>query len=517
MADQQAQPAGPDLSQGVALSDFSAATLLGHVGDDDVLLVRVGSEIFAIDAHCSHYHGPLAEGLVDGESIRCPWHHACFDLRTGEAARAPALNALAVWQVEPEGDRIFVRRRREQPNAHFNKTQVNKAGVKGPLEAPARIVIVGGGAAGFAAAEMLRRQDYRGSIVMLSSEAAPPVDRPNLSKDYLAGSAPEDWLPLRPDSFYADAAIDLRLKTDVTSIEPKAKAVQLAGGETIPYDRLLLATGAEPVRLPIPGADQPHVHVLRSLDDCRAIIASTEGARRAVVIGASFIGLEVAASLRARNIEVHVIGLEQRPMERVLGPAMGDFVRALHEEHGVIFHLGDTVTAIDGKRASLKSGGVLEADLVVVGVGVRPRLALAEKAGLAIDRGVVVNAYLETSIPGIYAAGDIARWPDPHSGENIRVEHWVVAQRQGQTAARNMLGQREVFDAVPFFWSQHYDVPVNYVGHAETWDEIAVDGDIAAKDCLLHYKRAGRDLAAASIYRDTASLQAEIAMERQAG
>jgi NADPH-dependent 2,4-dienoyl-CoA reductase/sulfur reductase-like enzyme/nitrite reductase/ring-hydroxylating ferredoxin subunit len=507
MADQQAQPAGPDLSQGVALSDFSAATLLGHVGDDDVLLVRSGSEIFAIDAHCSHYHGPLAEGLVDGESIRCPWHHACFDLRTGEAARAPAFNPLAVWQVEHEGDRIFVRRKREQP----------KPRVKGPLEAPARIVIVGGGAAGFAAAEMLRRQDYRGSIVMLSSEAAPPVDRPNLSKDYLAGSAPEDWLPLRPDRFYADAAIDLRLKTDVTSIEPKAKAVQLAGGETVPYDRLLLATGAEPVRLPIPGADQPHVHVLRSLDDCRAIIASTEGARRAVVIGASFIGLEVAASLRARNIEVHVIGLEQRPMERVLGPAMGDFVRALHEEHGVIFHLGDTVTTIDGKRANLKSGGVLEADLVVVGVGVRPRLALAEKAGLAIDRGVVVNAYLETSVPGIYAAGDIARWPDPHSGENIRVEHWVVAQRQGQTAARNMLGQREVFDAVPFFWSQHYDVPVNYVGHAETWDEIAVDGDIAAKDCLLHYRRAGRELAAASIYRDTASLQAELAMERQAG
>ena len=324
---------------------------------------------------------------------------------------------------------------------------------------------------------------------MLSNEAAPPVDRPNLSKDYLAGSAPEDWLPLRPDDFYAEAKIDLRLNTEVTSIDTNARHVVTAGGETIPYDRLLLATGAEPVRLPIPGADQPHVHVLRSLADCRAIIALADGARRAVVIGASFIGLEAAAALRARNIEVHVVGLEQRPMERVLGPEMGDFVRALHEEHGVIFHLGDTVTAIDGKRATLKSGGVIEADIVVVGVGVRPRLALAEKAGLAIDRGVTVNAYLETSVPGIYAAGDIARWPDPHSRENIRVEHWVVAERQGQTAARNMLGQREPFDAVPFFWSQHYDVPINYVGHAEKWDEIAVDGDIAGKDCLLQYKR----------------------------
>ena len=505
MADQQAPPSGPDLSQGVALSEFPGATLLGHVGDDEVLLVRSGSEIFAIDAHCSHYHGPLAEGLVDGESIRCPWHHACFDLRTGEAARAPALNPISVWNVEREGGRIFVRQKREQ----------QKPRVKGAVETPGRIVIVGGGAAGFAAAEMLRRQEYRGSIVMLSGEAAAPVDRPNLSKDYLAGHAPEDWLPLRPDEFYADAAIDLRLNTEIAAIDTKANAVVLAGGETVAYDRLLLATGAEPVRLPIPGADQPHVHVLRSLADCRAIIASASGARRAIVIGASFIGLEAAAALRAREIEVHVVGLEQRPMERVLGPAMGDFIRSLHEEHGVVFHLGDTVTAIESRRATLKSGGVIEADVVVVGVGVRPRLALAEKAGLAIDRGVSVNARLETSIPGIYAAGDIARWPDPHSKENIRVEHWVVAERQGQSAARNMLGQREVFDAVPFFWSQHYDVPINYVGHAEKWDEIVVDGNIAARDCLLQYKSGGRVLAVASIYRDVASLKAELAMEKE--
>jgi NADPH-dependent 2,4-dienoyl-CoA reductase/sulfur reductase-like enzyme/nitrite reductase/ring-hydroxylating ferredoxin subunit len=503
MADQQA-PAGPDLSKGVALSEFSGTMLLGHVGDEDVLLLRSGSEIFAIDAHCSHYHGPLADGLVDGESIRCPWHHACFNLRTGEASHAPAFNSLAVWKVEREGERVYVRQKREQP----------KPRVMDAVDAPARIVIVGGGAAGFAAAEMLRRQQYRGSIVMVSSETAPPVDRPNLSKDYLAGSAPEDWLPLRPEGFYAEAGIELRLGTEVESIDTRARSVILAGGKAIQFDRLLLATGAEPMRLPIPGADQSHVHVLRTIDDCRAIIASASGARRAVVIGASFIGLEVAASLRARNIEVHVVGLEQRPMERVLGAEMGDFVRALHEQHGVIFHLGDTVTSIDGKRATLKSGGTLDADFVVIGVGVRPRLSLAEKAGLAIDRGVTVDAYLETSVPGIFAAGDIARWPDPHTGENIRVEHWVVAERQGQTAARNMLGRREVFNAVPFFWSQHYDVPINYVGHAEKWDEIAVDGDIGARDCLLQYRSGGRVLAVASIYRDVASLQAELAMER---
>src|SRR5512140_3384669 len=234
MADQQAPPAGPDLSLGVASSEFAGATLLGHVGDEDVLLVRVGAEIFAIDAHCSHYHGPLAEGLVDGESVRCPWHHACFDLRTGEAARAPALSPLSVWYVEYQGDRILVRQKRPQP----------KPRVKGVVDAPGRIVIVGGGAAGFAAAEMLRRQEFRGSIVMLSGEATAPVDRPNLSKDFLAGSAPEDWLPLRPEDYYAEAAIDLRLKAEVASIDAKARNVILADGKTVAYDRLLLATGA---------------------------------------------------------------------------------------------------------------------------------------------------------------------------------------------------------------------------------------------------------------------------------
>jgi NADPH-dependent 2,4-dienoyl-CoA reductase/sulfur reductase-like enzyme len=441
---------------------------------------------------------------VVGHTVHCPWHHACFDLRSGEATRAPALSPVDCWKVEQDADKIFVKEKRAQPKPRRATA----------TDAPGRIVIVGGGAAGFAAAEMLRRRGFGGSIVMLSNDAAPPVDRPNLSKDYLAGSAPEDWLPLRPDAFFSDNDIALHLDAEVVGIDVATREVSVAGGKNLIYDRLLLATGAEPVRLPIPGGDQPHVHTLRTLADCRAIIKAAENARRALVVGTSFIGIEVAAALRARNIEVHVVAPGARPMERVLGPQIGDFVRALHEEHGVVFHPQNTVTAIDGRRATLKSGGVLDADLVVLGVGVRPRLALAERSGLAVDRGVAVDAFLQTSARGVYAAGDIARWPDPHTGEKIRVEHWVVAERQGQTAAANMLGLGERFDAVPFFWSQHYDVPINYVGHAEQWDEIAVEGDIKAKDCLLRYKRNGRVLAVASIFRDVDSLQAELAMER---
>jgi len=497
----------PDLTLGVATDTLADGNMLkGHVGGDAILIARRGDEFFAIGATCTHYGGPLSEGLMVDDAVRCPWHHACFSLRTGEALRAPALGPVTCWLTEVREDKVFVREK--APSLARSRAGTSHA-------QPRKIVVVGGGAAGFAAAEMLRRQSFQGEIVMLSDDDAPPVDRPNLSKDYLAGTAPEDWIPLREASFYVDQHIDLHLKTRVAGIDVPASEVVLDDGRKLAYDRLLLATGAEPVRLPIPGMDLPHVHTLRTLGGCRAIIAQAATARRAVVIGASFIGLEVAASLRTRGVEVHVVAPEQRPMERVLGAPLGDFVRSLHEEHGVIFHLSDTVTAIEPVRVALKSGGTIEADMVVAGVGVRPRLALAEKAGLAIDRGVMVNEYLETSASGIFAAGDIARWPDPLSAAPIRVEHWVVAQRQGQAAALNMLGVRKKFDAVPFFWSQHYDVPINYVGHAETWDALEIDGEIAKRDCLLRYKRDGRVLAVASIHRDADSLVSEVAMERE--
>jgi NADPH-dependent 2,4-dienoyl-CoA reductase/sulfur reductase-like enzyme/nitrite reductase/ring-hydroxylating ferredoxin subunit len=503
MAHDEKKPSGPNLTKGIASSDLAEGKMLtGIVGEEDVLLVRRNGTVHALAAHCTHYHGPLVDGLVVGDTIRCPWHHACFDFKSGEALAAPALSPLTCWKVKESDGRIVV------------GGKVDPQAPRPTGQASDHFVIVGGGAAGFAAAEMLRRRGFAGKVTMLSNDDAAPVDRPNLSKDYLAGSAPEDWVPLRGDDWYAENKIDLRLKTNVASLDAGGKALTLDGGSKIKFDKLLLATGAEPVVLRIPGADQNHVHTLRSFADTRAIIELAKEAKRAVVIGASFIGLEAAASLRTREIEVHVVAPEKRPLERVFGPQFGDFIKALHEEHGVKFHLENSVTAIGKDNVTLKSGGTIDADLVVIGVGVRPRLALAEQAGLKTDKGVSVNQHLETSAPDIYAAGDIARWPDPLTGANIRVEHWVVAERQGQIAALNMLGERKPYRAVPFFWSQHYDVPINYVGHAESWDAIDMDGDPMKRDCVARYRKGGKVLAVASIYRDLDSLKAAAEMEK---
>jgi apoptosis-inducing factor 3 len=503
---------GPDLKAGVAgdaLAD--GAMLLGHADGEAVLLARRGREVFAIGATCTHYSGPLAEGLMVGDTVRCPWHHACFSLRTGEALHAPAFNPVACWRVEETGGRIFVREKIDRAGRPM--PEKSKPGA----EAPQRIVIVGGGAAGYAAAEMLRREGFAGSITMLSADSDAPYDRPNLSKDYLGGNAPEEWIPLRPPEFYPENRIDLVLNAEVVEIDLRGREVKRADGKTHGFDRLLIATGAEPARLNVKGSELAHVRTLRSLGDSRALIERAQTAKRVVVIGASFIGLEVAASLRQRDLEVHVVAPEKRPMERILGPEMGDFIRILHEQHGVVFHLGRGVSAIDQSRVTLDDGSTLAAELVVVGVGVRPRLALAERAGLAIDRGILVNDQLETSVPGIYAAGDVARWPDAHSGERLRIEHWVVAERQGQVAARNMLGRDEHYRAPPFFWSQHYDISVDYVGHAERWDKIEIEGDIAAHDVTLRYREGGRVRAVATIFRGRESLKAEAKMEEAGG
>jgi len=505
----QAQLSGPDLAAGVDASGIAAGgKILGHAQGEAVLLARIGNDFVAVAATCTHYGGPLAEGVIDGETVRCPWHHACFNLRTGEALRAPALSPVACWKTERRGDMVVVTGKVDRdPLAPTYPIAVDRAHL------PRQVVIVGAGAAGSAAAEMLRRCGFDGRVTVVDNDVGSPYDRPNLSKDYLAGNAPEDWIPLRPEGFYAEHTIDL-MRGRATRLDTKAKTLDVDGHGTLAYDALLLATGAEPVHLKTPGDDQPHVHYLRTLVDSRAIIAAATTAKRAVVVGSSFIGLEVAASLRTRNVDVHVVAPEKIPLERVLGDYLGRYVRSLHEAKGVSFHLEHTVQRVERYGVVLDDGTRIVADLVVFGVGVRPRLDLAESAGLATDRGVSVDEYLATSAPGVYAAGDIARWPDPHSGERIRVEHWVVAQRQGQVAARNILGARERFAQVPFFWSAHYDVSFNYVGHAEKWDRAEVEGDAARHDVAVRLLRGDKLLALVTLFRDEESLRAELAMEK---
>jgi NADPH-dependent 2,4-dienoyl-CoA reductase/sulfur reductase-like enzyme/nitrite reductase/ring-hydroxylating ferredoxin subunit len=484
--------------------------LLGHALGEPVLLARLGDDYVAIGATCSHYSGPLAEGVITGDTVRCPWHHACFSLRTGEALRAPALSPVARWEVERRGEQVVITRKIERdPLAPTYPVRLD------PSRMPRNVVIVGAGASGAAAAEMLRRCGFLGPVTIVDVEPDSPYDRPNLSKDYLAGSASEEWIPLRPPGFYEEHHIDV-VRGRATRLDVTGRTLEVQGHAAIAFDALLLATGADPVHLSIPGSDQTHVHYLRSLSDSRAIVAAAGKAKRAVVIGASFIGLEVAASLRARKVEVQVVAPDSLPLERVLGRELGAFIKALHEEKGVVFHLGRKPLRIAADAVVLDDGSQIEADLVVLGVGVRPRLELAEQAGLVLDRGISVNERLETSTPGIYAAGDIARWPDPHTGERIRVEHWVVAERMGQTAARNMLGAGERFDQVPFFWSAHYDVTINYVGHAETWDAVTVDGAAERRDAAVRFERGGRLLALATIFRDEESLRVELEMERLA-
>jgi NADPH-dependent 2,4-dienoyl-CoA reductase/sulfur reductase-like enzyme/nitrite reductase/ring-hydroxylating ferredoxin subunit len=502
MSSETSELSGPDLTAGIAESDLAdGAMLAGHAEGEPVLLARQGGRVYAIGATCTHYGGPLAEGLLGDGTVHCPWHHACFDLATGRAVGAPALNPVSCWSVEQRDGRIRITGRRDAP-----------APPSEPAGAPQSIVIVGAGAAGNAAAEELRAQGYRGAITLIGMEDDVPYDRPNLSKDYLAGNAPEEWIPLRTPEFYAERNLSRRLGELAERIDAGAKRVVLRGGATISYDRLLLATGAEPIRMQIPTADGAPVFYLRSLADCRAIIEAAKEGSRAVVIGASFIGLEVAAALRMRKLAVQVVGPEAVPFEKVLGREIGTFLRGVHEENGVEFHLESKVERINRASVHLDNGADLAADLIVVGIGVRPRLALAESAGAALDKGVVVNERMETSVPGIYAAGDIARVPNGRTGRPMRVEHWVVAERQGQSAARNMLGLDSPFRDVPFFWSAHYGTTVSYTGHADRWDRAELSGSLSDGSASVGYWSDGKLLAVATLGRDLDALRAERAM-----
>ncbi|HSK07928.1 MAG TPA: FAD-dependent oxidoreductase [Acidimicrobiia bacterium] len=499
----EAETTGPDLANaGIpAESIGDGKPVKGQVDGKQVVVVRTSEGLRAVAGSCTHYGGPLGDGLCVAGQIRCPWHHAIFDLTTGEAVGAPALDPVRVYRCTERDGRVYVTGPVDAPVPER----------EAPLP-PASVVIVGSGAAGAAAVETLRRLGYTGPITMVGEEA--PIDRPNVSKDYLAGTAPEEWMPLRSPGFYQEHDIDLITGRTVTAIDRGVMLVTMDDGRQLEYGALLLAPGAEPRHLPIPGSDQPHVHYLRTLEDSRSIISALDHVDQAIVVGAGFIGLEVAASLRQRQVAVTVIAPEDLPLAPEIGQTLGRFVQTLHEEHGVIFRLGRTVSEIRSDQVVLDDGTSVAADLVVIGAGVIPRTGLAEQAGLDVDDGIVVDDRLRTSDPNIWAAGDVASYPDQNAGR-VRIEHWVLAQRQGQAAARNMLGYDAPFRDAPFFWSQHYDVPINVTGHAVDWDEEMVRGDPAARDVIVGYRKEGRIQQVASVYRDLESLEAEHALSIQ--
>jgi NADPH-dependent 2,4-dienoyl-CoA reductase/sulfur reductase-like enzyme/nitrite reductase/ring-hydroxylating ferredoxin subunit len=488
---------GADLAAGIRVEDCpTGATIAGHVGDDPVLLSQFEDGWFAVGGSCTHYGGALAEGRIADGCAHCPLHHACFDLRTGATLRAPALDPVGRWEVAVENGKAFVR-------AKLDPLQLRPRAQTDAL----RIVIVGGGAAGLACANELRRLGHSGPITMLSADRDPPVDRPNLSKDFLAGNAPDEWMPLRSRDWYRDQRVDLRLETEVRAIDPDARTVTTAEGETFAYDRLLIATGCEPRRLPDPEFHADNVHVLRSFADARALAKQAEPGRRAVIVGSSFIALEAAAALRKRGVAVTISGPERVPFERVLGAEIGGFLQRLHEANGVRFHLGTVAAGFAGGEVTLADGERLSADFLLLGIGVQPRIALGEAAGLNTGDGLLVSDMLETSAPGIYAAGDIAAFPDPVTGEPTRIEHWVVAERQGQTVAANMLGHGKRFAAVPFFWTEQYGRSLRYVGHAAGWDEVKIDGEVGEGGFIARYFGGGRHLASAALNRDRDCLE----------
>jgi apoptosis-inducing factor 3 len=471
-----------------------------------VVLAHVEGQYYAFRAGCTHYGGPLNEGVLKSHTIMCPWHHACFDIRNGSRMEPPALNNLPTYTVRTEGQQVFVAL--ESPSQPVAENQPDNR----------HFVIIGGGAGGNAAAEALRRVGFQGKVTIISAVPEVPIDRPNLSKDYLDGHAKSEWMPLRDKNWYEQRNIELLLNTKVVAINPQSHSITLADNNSIQYDKLLLATGGTPRRLNVAGMDLANVFTLRSQSDADAIIAATKEGQRAVIIGASFIGMEVAASLvGGYKTNVTVVAPEPTPFAPIFGDKIGQLFRKEHEANGVNFKLQSEVAQIVGANGQvssvqLKNGETIPADFVVVGVGVSPATDFLKSAGLTLyerDSSVRVNAHLQSSNPDIYAAGDIARW-DNGSPDGQRIEHWRVAQQHGIVAAHNMAGQQEnINDHIPFFWTKQWDINLRSVGFAKDWDEIIYRGDVEAKNFIAFYVKNNQLQAAVSCKRDAETCAVE--------
>ena len=504
-----------DLTDAASLPEGALKTFPTPHDGPKVLLTRQQGQVHAFAPNCPHYGAPLEKGKVVAGRLICPWHHACFKVENGHLCEPPALDDLPTYPVREAGGRILVQVPASPPASTDKPDATPTAEVGGVPPAAAQVpadtrtfVIVGGGAAGEFAAQTLRKEGFAGRVVLISSEEKVPYDRTKLSKAYLAGKAQPETLPLRQRDFYEAQKIEYRPNTRATGLNLASQEVELEGQPPLHYNQLLLAPGSVPNLLPkLPGHNLAGVLPLRTQADASALLAATKDAREVVIIGSSFIGMEAASSLVSESRRVTVIAQEKVPFERVLGPEIGAMFQKLHEEKGVRFEVEAEVTGIYGERGQvvgiqLKSEKLVHADVVVLGVGVRPATDfLAQAFALEKDGGLAVDEYLQAA-EDVYAAGDIARFPLALTGQPTRIEHWRVAQQHGQTAARNMLGQRQKFTAAPFFWTQQYGKSLRYAGHAEKWEEIIYQGDVAQQDFLAFYVLENRIVAAAGMNRD---------------
>ena len=468
-----------------------------QVGDTDVLLAKVDGQFYALYAKCTHYGAPLADGILHGRRLVCPWHHACFDVKTGRHLEACGIDGLPTYDLRIEGEDVIVRVPDDSPDRVTNM-------MARPEPANSKsYVIIGGGAAGAYAAEGMREAGFTGRITLISAEAEVPYDRPNCSKEFLQDEAPEEWMPLRPESFYKEHDIILLKGHKVTRVGPGKKQIHFEKGNPLAYDKLLIATGSVPRLLPIPGADSKHVRTLRTLRDSRELRELGKKADKAVIIGSSFIGLESAMSLQHLGCEVTVVAPEKLPFAHIWGDAVGQRILKWHETEGVQFRLGRTVKHIynqsEVSSVELDDESRLEANLVLVCIGVQPATSFLEGLTREKDGGIRVDEYLHAG-QDIYAAGDITHYPE--KGKHVRIEHWKVACQQGRVAGMNMVGAHLKYHAVPFFWSAQQDKVLGYAGHVKDYDETIVEGDLDGPSFLVHYIKDGAIRATLSLFRD---------------
>lgn len=462
-----------------------------------ILIANVNGTLYAVGAVCPHYKAPLVKGALCGTKLYCPWHHSAFDITTGKLCEPPAIDGLPVYEVVEKEDGIYIKLPAGEPAIKKQTTSFDDK----------TFVIIGGGAAGLMAVQTLRRQGFGGKLIMITHETELPYDRTVLSKNFLSGKKKEEELPLRKKDFYETNDIKTITGKEVTKADVINKQITLSDGSSLSYDSLLIASGSQPGKLTVEGADKKNVFTLRSEDDVKQILNEIKNAKKICIIGASFIALETAASLATIGLEITVIAKEKLPFEKNFGKDIGEMFLNMHKDKGVTIKTEAEVEKIEGTDKAeaiiLKSGERIETDMIIAGIGVAPKTGFVE--GITLnekDKSIPVDEYLKAA-EDCFAAGDIARYKDVNTNNPVRIEHWRVAQQHGRIAALNMLNlSHSVREIVPFFWTNQFDKRLSYVGHAEDWDEIVIDGNIAEQSFLSFYIKDNKVQAVASMNRD---------------